>query len=236
MKRSFDRILERRITFVLVFFLIASLALVVRLFLMQIVRHAEFIQLAARQHGLTQELSSERGTIYVEDKDGGTIPLALNKTYKVLIVSPNQILHPEEITPVVAEAFHLDVTEVLAKISKKDDPYEILARKIEPDAADQFMERGIAGISFEDESDRIYPNGRLAANLIGFVSSNQGKESGKYGLERFYNENLSGAKGLLEGVKDASGFWIALGRRIVRPPKDGSSLVLTIDYAIQQKT
>ena len=221
---------------ILLFFLVAYGALAGRLFLMQIVRHAEYVRLAARQHGSSEEISSERGVIFASDKTGAEIPLALNKTYKALIASPKLIINPEETASLIAEAFHLDKADIAAKLGKKDDPYEVLGRKIEPDVADQFAARGVpAGISFEDETRRIYPNGRMAANLLGFVSADLRMESGKYGIEKFYNKNLFGTKGLLEGVKDASGFWIALGRRIVRPPKNGASVMLTLDYPIQRK-
>ncbi|MFY9462956.1 MAG: penicillin-binding protein 2 [Candidatus Sungiibacteriota bacterium] len=261
MKKSFDKIFERRIILILLFFLVAYGALASRLFLMQIVRHGESVRMAARQHGRSEEISSERGTIFAGDKTGASIPFALNKTYKILIASPKLIANSEETASVIAEAFHLDKADVMAKLAKKNDPYEVLARKIESDAADQFAAqaglprnttlatsvltpsapaegdiRGLpVGISFEDETRRIYPHGRMAANTIGFVSSDQGVESGKYGIEKFYNTELSGARGLWEGAKDALGFWIALGRRIVRPPKDGASILLTIDYPIQRK-
>ena len=233
---SFDKIFEGRIMVILLFFLVACGALAGRLFLMQIVRHAEYVRLASRQHGTSEEVSSERGMIFAHDKTGADIPLALNKAYKVLVASPKLITDPAGTASLVADAFHLDKAEVLAKLSKKNDPYEVLARKIEPDVADRFSAGGLpVGVSFEDETRRIYPNGSLAANLLGFVSSDQGVEGGKYGIEKFYNGDLFGVSGLLEGVKDASGFWIALGRRIVRPPKNGASVSLTLEYPIQRK-
>ena len=220
---------------ILLFFLVACAALAGRLFIMQIVHHAQYARLATRQHGVIQELSGERGIITAHDKEGNRIPLALNKAYKVLVASPAHIENPEETAGIIAKEFNLDYTEVLRKLSKAGDPYEVLARKIEPDAADQFSARGIAGISFEDEMRRVYPDGRVVAHLVGFVQSDQGEESGRYGIERFYNAELAGATGVLEGVKDASGFLIALGRRILTPPKDGASVDLTIDYTIQRR-
>jgi cell division protein FtsI/penicillin-binding protein 2 len=222
---------------ILLFFLVASGALAGRLFLMQIVRHAEYVRLASRQQGLSEEITSERGQIMAVDRKGAEIPLALNKTYKVLVSSPKLVADPERVAETVAAAFNLDRAQITAKLAKKDDPYEILARKIEPDVAEQFARQGLpAGISFEDETRRIYPNGRMAANVLGFVGGDEnGAASGKYGIEKFYNTDLSGVVGLLEGAKDASGFWIALGRRIVRPPRDGASVTLTLDYAIQRK-
>lgn len=235
MKKNFAHTLEGRMRLILIFFLAACLILTGRLFQMSVVRHQEYVRLASRQHGVTKELSSERGVIFAVDKSGERFPLALNKKYKALVASPRTIEDAPAAAVAVAEAFGLDREEILAKLSKEDDPYEILARKIESEQAEAFAGRGIAGISFEDEVRRVYPNGRMAANLLGFVSSDLGDAKGQYGLERFFNEELSGIKGIFKGAKDASGFLVAIGRRIFYPPKNGSALVLTVDYHIQQK-
>lgn len=220
---------------ILLFFLASSLALVGRLFLLQIIQHRQYVRLASRQQGLVKELSSERGVIFASDKGGGRIPLVLNKTYKALIASPNKIIDASAAIPLIAEAFALDQAEVARKLAKSADPYEVLARRIEPEAAEALATKLVEGIFFEDERRRVYPNARLAANLLGFVSIEEQEEGGRYGLERFYDAELTGTKGILKGVKDASGFLIALGKRVLHPPKDGSSLILTIDYNIQRK-
>ena len=185
-KKSFDKVFERRIRAVLLFFLVACAVLVGRLFIMQVVRHSQYTNLAIKQHGLTEELSSERGMILAVDKDGAEVPLALNKTYKVLVASPKTIKHPEETASLLASVFSLNQADVLARLSKAGDPYEIIARRIESQAAEEFLQRGIEGISFEDEMRRVYPNGTMASHLLGFVSGAQGEESGQYGIERSF--------------------------------------------------
>ena len=220
---------------ILLFFLVASGALAVRLFLMQIVHHREYLDLAAKQHGRVEEFASQRGIIFVQDGEKNLVPLALNQNYKVLVASPSRIENPSETARELAQTLGLDEAEVLRKLSKIDDPYEIIARKIDEETVDRIAALELPGLSFEDETRRVYPDAGLAAHLIGFVSAEQGEEAGQYGLERTYNEDLAGSKGILEGAKDAAGFWIALGRRILVPPKNGSSLVLTLDYTIQRK-
>lgn len=221
---------------ILVFFLAACLILVGRLFQMSIVRHQQYVRLASRQYGVTKELSSERGVIFAVDKRGEAIPLALNKTYKILIASPRIIEDGEGAAAAAAEAFGLDPDDLRQKFSRRDDPYVVIARKIEPEAAERFAGRRLTGMSFEDDVRRVYPHGRLASNLLGFVGADPGDAKGKYGLERILNEELSGDKGVLKGVKDASGFVVALGRRIFHPPKNGSAVMLSVDYHIQQKS
>lgn len=235
MKHSFAKTLDGRLRLIFIFFLVACILLVGRVFQVSIVRHQEYVRLASRQHGITKELSSERGMIRAVDKDGRELPLAINKTFKALIASPRIIADPEATASEIAQTFGLDRVEIMTKLLKKDDPYEIIARKIEPEIAEAFAAKKIPGITFEDEIRRVYPNGRMASNILGFTGNDLGDTKGQYGLERYLNDELSGTKGILKGAKDASGFVIALGKRIFHPPKNGSTITLTVDYHIQQK-
>ena len=202
---------------------------------MQIVHHRDYAKLASRQHRLVEELSSERGIIYFQDRNGELIPIALNKIEKTLVAVPREIENPETAAQWVAENFAEDQEEIFLKISAKEDPYEILVKKIDAERGERLKNGLPQGLHFEEEARRAYPYGTLGAHLAGFVSREGVEEEGRYGLERFYEQDLSGQKGFLDGVKDAAGFWVALGRSIIRPPKNGSALVLTADYNIQLK-
>lgn len=227
--------MQKRMKWIILFFLAAAVALGVRLFLMTIVHHGDYARLAARQQGVSQEILSRRGGIFTQDKEGQRIPLALNRTFHVLVAVPDAIDDKKAFAHTLADYFHLDEEDVLQKLSKEDDPYEVIARRISPESAAGFDVKRFPGISFEEESRRVYPNGAMASHVIGFVGVESDTESGRYGLERMYDRDLGGANGILEGIRDIGGFWVALGRRIVSPPTNGSSLVLTIDYNIQRK-
>ena len=152
-----------------------------------------------------------------------------------MVASPRIIQDADATAALIVESFGLDKEEISEKLGKKDDPYEILARKIEPNTANAFLAKKVVGISFDDEVRRVYPNGRMASTILGFTGGDPGDPKGQYGLERFLNDELSGTKGVFKGAKDASGFVIALGRRLFHPPKNGSAVTLTVDYHIQQK-
>ncbi len=235
MKKPSDPVIQRRLKWVALFFFAALAALTGRLFLMSIVHHREYVDLAARQHGVTEELTSERGTIFASDKEGKQIPLALNKNYKVLVASPDAIKDKSGYARILADYFHLDPTDVEKRISKEHDTHEVLARRIDSDAAAGFDLKKFPGISFEDENRRVYPSGPLASQMLGFVGVENDAEQGRYGLERLFDGDLAGTSGTFAGAADAGSFLLALGRRIVRPPKNGASITLTIDYNIQQK-
>lgn len=235
-KNSIETSVRGRINIILLFFLLLFSALIIRLFLLQIVNHQEYSRLAARQHNLIKEILAERGAIYAQDKNGELIPLALNKNYKILAVSPKDLKNPQGALDFFSENFAIDREEALKKLSKKEDPYEVIAKKIEPETADKLAKQLPAGVFFEDERIRVYPHETVAAQLLGFVNRETDEEKGRYGLERYYEKELLGKTGIFAGVKDTTGFWVALGKRIINPPENGSNIVLSVDYNIQLKT
>lgn len=233
---SFDDTVRRRINTVLLFFFFAITALYGRLFMLQIVEHREYARLASRQHRLVKNLLSERGAIYAQDKDGGLAPLALNKIQYTLAAAPRDIKNPQETAAFLYRILGLKEEDTLPKFLQKDDLYEIILKKVDEERAQKMEDNLPSGLFFEEERRRIYPQDTLAAHLVGFASKEAEEEAGRYGIERFYDKDLVGERGIFEGVKDASGFWVALGKRFINPPQNGSNLVLTIDYNIQRKS
>jgi len=225
-------ILERRMNYVLLFFLIAMAALLARLFMLQIVQHREYLVLAAQQHRLVEEIMPERGAIFAKSRGDELIPLAMNRTFGNVAVSPRDLKDPSSVAVILGQILDIKKEEILPKLLKQNDPYEVIAKKIEPSQKEEIEKRKIKGVFVEEEKRHVYPHKTLAAHVLGFVNQ---EAEGKYGLERIYERDLTGERGMLEGVKDAAGFWIALGRKIVRPSRNGASLVLTIDYNIQLK-
>jgi cell division protein FtsI/penicillin-binding protein 2 len=125
---------------------------------------------------------------------------------------------------------------LMKRFSNKQDEYEVIARKVEFDKAARIDEKNIQGVFLQEEKLRSYPHGTLASQLVGFVSKEQDVEQGKYGLEQYYEKELAGEAGVTDNRnQDASSFWLALGRKIIHPTKNGSSIYTAIDYNIQLK-
>ncbi len=94
----------------------------------------------------------------------------------------------------------------------------------------------LAGIAFDTETLRYYPEGTFLSQLLGFVGYNKDDERvGRYGLEQAFDEQLAGHAGTLSQEKDISGTWIFGARRDKVPAQDGENLLLTIDKTIQFK-
>lgn len=225
-----------RLIFITIFFLAILAAIAVRVFSLAIVEHRFFVLAAERQHKLFQVLSSLRGTIFAQDKAGALLPLASQKSFYTLIASPKEISDPAGAVSALMSVAPMDRASLTAKLEKSGDPYEVLARKLEAGIADKIRALSISGLTLVEERRRIYPQGNLAASLVGFASYNEGEERGEYGLEKQYQERLEGSRGFFEGERDyTSGYWVALGRRILNPPVDGDNLVLTVDLNVQFK-
>ncbi len=224
-----------RMTIILLLFFIAFGALAARLVVLQVVERDTYAAAAARQHRAVKEFIPERGTLWATDKDGTPAPLAFSRTYKTLIASPRIVEDAGATADAIAEHFGISRDAVFEQVSRKDDPYEIVAKKITPEDAAKFAARRIAGLSFEDDVRRVYPQGNSAAHLVGFAAKEAEREMGKYGLERQYDKLLAGTAGAFEGVRGASGFLSALAGRIANPDAGGRDLFLTVDYNIQAK-
>ncbi|MDR2807054.1 MAG: penicillin-binding protein 2 [Puniceicoccales bacterium] len=90
---------------------------------------------------------------------------------------------------------------------------------------------GIKGVYGNRRIERIYPNHELASHVIGFIN----KEGvAVCGVERFMDDFLRGQDGWIESEKDGKRTEVALFRKIVIEPKNGSNIVLTIDLRIQE--
>jgi len=223
-----------RLIVLVVFFLVLLAAIAARVFTLAIVEHRRYVLAADRQHQLIEVLPSHRGAIYAVDKTGHRQPLAIQKTVYTLVAEPKSIADPAALASNIAAILGADRTALLARISREGDPYEILAKSIDGDAAARIRELKAAGITLVEESRRNYPQNDFASALLGFVRYDADTESGEYGIERQYQSALKGERGFFEGERDATrGYWVGLGKRILDPPVDGDSVVLTIDPNIQ---
>lgn len=126
------------------------------------------------------------------------------------------------------------MAEYLGLLSKSDDPYAPLAKHLEQEAADQIKEQGIEGIDYSLEEGRFYPERNAGAHLLGFVGYVGDRKQGRYGLEGFFDHELSGKAATIEVEKSGTGEALIGGQAGLA--QDGSDLVLTINRSIQFET
>jgi cell division protein FtsI/penicillin-binding protein 2 len=206
--------------------------IVLRLFYLQIVRH-DYYQKAALSDQLKQySIAAERGLI--EAKQGnGVVPLVLNQKLYTLYADPSLVKNPSNTSDKLAAVTKGDASKYQALVKTKNSRYVILAKRLSEDQNKQIAALKLPGIGLQAIDYRTYPQGALAAQLLGFVN-NDGK--GTYGVEQALNKSLSGTPGQLKAITDASGVPLAASRDNVQiNPKAGDNVVLTIDLAMQQQ-
>jgi len=227
-------------TLLVVFGLLGS-SLVVRLGYWQISQHDRLVDSAHRQLFIRTEVPSRRGAIY--DRSG-TVVLATSVSRDRLIVSAQRMtdVGKQQMVDFLTQMLGLDEAGAAAVRVKLDTgkPYLILARDLAPGQTEAIRSaatsQGIAGISFESESFRQYPQAgggagmSLGAQLLGFVNQ---AGAGQYGVEQYYQAQLAGTPQVVEFDKDANGLPIADTQRVAQPGVPGEDLRLTIDSGLQ---
>lgn len=125
--------------------------------------------------------------------------------------------------------------EDVAAKAAKDSAYQVILRGIEKDQADQvrqFMSANkLSGaLYFLDDSTRYYPYGSFLAHVLGCVGTD---EQGLTGLEKKYDDVLTGTAGRAVTLTDAEGNALTEDYELYYPAEEGQSLVLTIDEVLQ---
>ncbi|MBU0530899.1 penicillin-binding protein 2 [Patescibacteria group bacterium] len=127
-----------------------------------------------------------------------------------------------------------DYEILLTRLNKPDDPYEPIAREVHEDLLEQIEAAQLPGIFFVRELSRTYPENDIGGQLIGFLGADEdGVLSGRYGIEGYFDDVLSGTAGYIQSERDIAGRLIAVGNRTFEPAVDGADVILTIDRTIQ---
>ena len=218
--------LRFRIVSIFVIFLVLFIALISRAFQLQVLSGQKLKTLAQKQHTSMLQLQPERGVIY--DRNGEK--LAATIMADSVCADPSKIADPVMASGQIAEILNLDRQTIFKKISEPKN-FCWLARRISPDQAASVGNAGIEGIFLIKEPKRFYPNGELAAHLLGFVGVDA---NGLEGLENKYDEVLKGRPEKLAWARDAKGKKLFLRVEKSETKKNEYvDIILTIDNRIQ---
>ncbi len=210
-----------------------------RLFSLQIVKHTFYAALAQGQHELLQKLIPLRGEIFIQEKNELWHPLAINRDYQTVFLSPNEVLDKNEVAEKLSPLVEISQDKILEKLKDPNDPYEPLKSKLDDETAQNLKNLNLPGVHLTSESWRWYPQGTLSSQVSGFVGMKDNQKIGQYGLEQYYQKELAGQSGFLKSEKDAAGRWLLMGDYNLEPAENGAALYLTLDqniqYVVEQK-
>jgi len=207
---------------------------IVRLFYLQVIDHDRYISLANQEQLKRLVIPAARGEIYAMDGDT-PVKIVLNETVYTVFVDPQVVTKPREVVEAIRSIAGGNARDNLDElVAKKASRYQIVATKVTRKQAELLKKRELKGLGFQATSQRVYPEGQLAAQTLGFVNA---ENKGQYGIEGYFNNRLVGKDGMLQSVTDVSNVPLTVGRHnINQPAKNGDSIALTIDRNIQSYT
>ena len=220
-----------RLRVLVAFFVVASLLLSARLAYWQTVGRADLLSRATDQVHSDLVVAAQRGVI--RDRNGAI--LATTVELRSLYAIPGLMTDRDgsDLKPRIAAALAPilgEKAEVLRAAFESGAEWLFVRRRLPEDVAARIAALHLAGLGFEMEPKRLYPNGAVGAQVLGFVNDDG---VGQYGVEGRYAAELSGTPGRLVVARDPANRELALGLRAAVPAKNGEDLSLTIDLAVQ---
>ncbi len=205
---------------------------VVRLFYLQVIQHSHYVALAKEEQESRFIIPAERGEIYAMSGEK-PVKLVMNQKVYTVFADPKTVTQKSEIIKTLNEVAGGNVRPNFGSLLDAKNRYQILATKLSRMQADKIKEKGYNGIGFQEVSQRVYPEGSLGSQVLGYVN-NEGL--GAYGIEAGLNNELKGTDGVLQSVTDVSNVPLTIGNNNIREPaKDGKNVVLSIDRSVQSK-
>lgn len=225
----------RRTTFIMVFIgVILFIPLIWQLFRLMILQHDQYESRAISNQTRSTAVTADRGVIY----DCNMNILAASKTVENVFIDPWEIHNAEEDVDFIAnglgQILEVDPAFIKEKAGLLNRRYEVIARK--RDAAQTDLVRSfisdnkLTGIHLESDSQRYYPAGETAAQVIGFTNA---ENVGAEGLEAYYDDLLQGTAGAVITTRGNYETRMLYSYEKYYEATDGNSLVLTLDSTVQ---
>jgi cell division protein FtsI (penicillin-binding protein 3) len=195
---------------------------------LQVHQQEKLKNFAEDQYVRAIEIPARRGDIF--DRRG--TPLAQSVEVDSVWVDPSLVGNPQAAARALAKALDLDWRE-LAERLERGRRFAWVKRQVTPAEVQKVKALGVPGIGFAREPRRFYPQRELAAHVLGLVGTDA---HGLDGLERSFEDELSGERVRREGLRDARGRKLLTNGVEDLQARQGASLTLTIDRQLQYVT
>lgn len=231
--------MRKRTDLIRVLLALCFILIVARMYDLQIISHQKYVDLAMSQQTMQNTIFAKRGEIYMMDGDN-TTPVVMNEKVYTISVDPfllrskggQELKEDEAKIDQLVQGYAVNTWDKV--FANEASRYAVIAKNVPYERAKQIKEAKITGAYAQGSTKRVYPEGDLAAQVLGFVNAD-GK--GQYGIEGSLNKELTGVNGILKTVKDVNNIPLTIGKNNVRvPAQDGKNVVLSIDRNIQKKT
>ena len=212
--------------------LLWAFAVVAKLVYLQVVMHDDYVEIARSQHERTVRVRATRGEIV--DRTGH--PLALSIRTQSVVINPRRVVDTKFFAGAVAPVLGIPAPEIEAQIEERKRrragapgrSYMVVKRHVSDEEVLRLKRQPFPYIEIVPDSRREYPNGALAAHVIGSLNRDG---DGNAGIEQKLNADLKGKPGTMRVLTDSlQSRYISW---IEKPAAEGVNLTLTLDSAIQ---
>jgi cell division protein FtsI (penicillin-binding protein 3) len=218
------KLVNQRLRLLFLVIILTFGALAARTAYLQTVRASSLAAAAKAQTRTTVPTQALRGTIF--DRMGKT--LAIGEQTTDVIADPMQITDPHAEAAVVAKTLGIPQRAVLQQLSDRTRGFVYVERKAPATKAAALALTNLTGFTFQPDQRRVYPQGTVAAPVLGYVGLDN---IGLAGLESQLNAELSGQPGEATIVRDATGQVVETQQ--TQPVRNGKDVFLTLDSRIQ---
>ena len=218
------RVVNSRLRLLLLVIFLTFAILGARAAWIQTVRASSLAAMAQTQAKKPIVLPAGRGTIY--DRLG--IPFAIGEQAMDIDADPLQISNPRREARIAAKILGIKFLPLYRALSDRSRQFVYVQRKADPKLAAALQKRHLVGFTFAPDQKRVYPQGTVAASVLGYAGTDN---TGLSGLELELNKQLKGTPGSATLVRDALGQ--AVNTIQHRPARDGRDVFLTLDSHIQ---
>jgi cell division protein FtsI/penicillin-binding protein 2 len=215
---------NRRLRLLVAVFAVVFVAAFARVAWLQAVKAQTLDHLATSQHREEIDVPARRGTIF--DRRG--VQLARGEPAVTVYANPKQIVDPREAAIAVGEALDLDPGKLYPLLTDRSRGFVYLQRKADPAKVEALESQEIAGLGFQPEERRVYPQRGVAAEVVGYAGT---ENKGLSGLELQLDAVLGGRTGSKTIVRDPFGRTIDVVAS--QQVKNGNDVLLTVDHTIQ---
>lgn len=216
-----------KVTLLFLLFLCFFLLIIIKLFYIQIISPFS----SNSDYLTTHKIPAVRGKIF----DKNYQPLATNQITYQLYVEPHKLTQQDTFIRKAAGILKIEEASIEAKLNVSKSKWLPIQSHIDQDSKDKITALDLPGVGFDQEQTRYYPEASLSAHILGFVGKNsKGDNTGYFGVEGFYDQDLAGLPGLLNSERDLVGKPIFFGTQNRIEPENGRDFILTIDSSVQK--
>lgn len=201
-------------------------------------------ELASKRTTKETILKANRGTIFdnsgevlAEDVASYTLIAYLDPKRTTDEKNPQHVVDKENTALVLSAILKMDYNTVLGYLNKEgvyQTEFGVKGKGLTELEKDTILATKLPGIDFLETTKRYYPYGKFLSYLIGYAKQDEnGNMVGELGIEKYYNQELTGIDGKTVYQKDLKGYKIAGTKEMTEEKIDGSDIYLTIDNNVQ---